>query len=63
MAVSLAREGVKVAVTESQRMAYEISSDYGCWRQGISLKLGLSDSSVIDGLVAKVEQEPGRLIF
>ncbi|QWE19860.1 SDR family oxidoreductase [Polynucleobacter sp. AP-Kolm-20A-A1] len=61
MAVSLAREGVKVAVTgrsaEGLQKSVELIEAAG--GKALALNWDLSDASVIDGLVSKVEKELG----
>ena len=63
MAVSLAREGVKVAVTgrnaEGLKKSVELIEAAG--GTALALSWDLSDSSVIDALVTKVEQELGPI--
>ena len=63
MAVSLAKEGVKVAVTgrspEGLKKSVELIEAAG----GVALALtwDLSDHSVIDSMISKVEQELGPI--
>ena len=61
MAVSLAREGVKVAVTgrnaESLQKSVELIEAAG--GKALALTWDLSDSTVIDGLVTRIEKELG----
>ena len=63
MAVSLAREGVKVAVTgrnaEGLQKSVELIEAAG--GNALALSWDLSDPNVIDGLVAKVEKELGPI--
>ena len=63
MAVSLAKEGVKVAVTgrnpEGLKKSVELIEAVG--GVAIALNWDLSDHSLIDGLVSKVEQELGPI--
>lgn len=63
MAVSLAKEGVKVAVTgrspEGLKKSVELIEAVG--GVAIALNWDLSDHSVIDGLVSRVEQELGPI--
>jgi 3-oxoacyl-[acyl-carrier protein] reductase len=63
MAVSLAKEGVKVAVTgrnpEGLKKSVELIEAAG--GVAIALNWDLSDHSVIDGLVSRVEQELGPI--
>ena len=63
MAVSLAREGVKVAVTgrnpEGLQKSVELIQAAG--GEALALSWDLSDASVIDGLVSRVEQELGPI--
>ena len=63
MAVSLAKEGVKVAVTgrnpEGLKKSVELIEAVG--GVAIALNWDLSDHSLIDGLVSKVEQELGPM--
>jgi 3-oxoacyl-[acyl-carrier protein] reductase len=63
MAVSLAREGVKVAVTgrnaEGLQKSVQLIEAVG--GKAIALNWDLSDHSVIDSLVAKVENELGPI--
>ncbi|WP_114652651.1 SDR family oxidoreductase [Polynucleobacter necessarius] len=63
MAVSLAREGVKVAVTgrnpEGLKKSVELIEAAG--GTALALSWDLSDPSVIDGLVSKIEKELGPI--
>lgn len=63
MAVSLAREGVKVAVTgrnaEGLRQSVKLIEEAG--GKALALNWDLSDPSVIDGLISKVEKELGPI--
>jgi len=63
MAVSLAREGVRVAVTgrnpEGLQKSVELIQAAG--GEALALSWDLSDASVIDGLVSRVEQELGPI--
>lgn len=63
MAVSLAKEGVKVAVTgrnpEGLKKSVELIEALG--GVAIALNWDLSDHSVIDGFVSRVEQELGPI--
>lgn len=63
MAVSLAKEGVKVAVTgrntEGLQQSVKLIEDAG--GQALALNWDLSDSSLIDGLVSKIENELGPI--
>ena len=63
MAVSLAREGVKVAVTgrnpEGLQKSVELIEAAG--GKTLAISWDLSDHSVIDGLVSKVEKELGPI--
>ena len=63
MALSLAREGVKVAVTgrspEGLQKSVELIEAVG--GEALALNWDLSDASVIDGLISKVEQELGPI--
>ena len=63
MAVSLAREGVKVAVTgrnpEGLKKSVEMIEAVG--GTALALSWDLADLSVIDGLVSKVEKELGPI--
>lgn len=63
VALSLAREGVKVAITarsgeNAEKVAAEIRANGG---QAIGLSWDLADLSVIDGRVAQVERELGPI--
>ena len=61
MAVSLAREGVKVAVTgrnaEGLKKSVELIEAAG--GKALALTWDLSDSTVIDGLITRIEKELG----
>ena len=63
MAVSLAREGVKVAVTgrnaEGLKESVKLIEEAG--GKALALNWDLSDTSVIDGLISKVEKELGPI--
>ena len=63
MAVALAREGVKVAVTgrspEGLQKSVELIESAG--GKALALQWDLSDASVIDGLVSQVEEELGPI--
>lgn len=63
MAVALAREGVKVAVTgrnaEGLQKSVEMIEAVG--GQALALSWDLSDPSLIDSLISKVEQELGPI--
>jgi 3-oxoacyl-[acyl-carrier protein] reductase len=63
MAVSLAREGVKVAVTgrnpEGLQKSVELIQAAG--GEALALNWDLSDASVIDSMVSRVEQELGPI--
>ena len=63
MAVALAREGVKVAVTgrspEGLQKSVELIEAAG--GKALALQWDLSDASVIDGLVSQVEKELGPI--
>ena len=63
MAVSLAREGVKIAVTgrneDGLKQSLELINAAG--GQAIALNWDLSDLSVIDAMISKVERELGPI--
>ncbi|QWD65187.1 SDR family oxidoreductase [Polynucleobacter sp. MWH-Aus1W21] len=63
MAVSLAREGVKVAVTgrnaEGLKESVKLIEEAG--GKALALNWDLSDPSVIDGLISEVEKELGPI--
>lgn len=61
MAVSLAREGVKVAVTgrNAEGLQQSVKLIEGVGGQALALNWDLSDPSLIDNLVSKVENELG----
>ena len=63
MAVSLAKEGVKVAVTgrNAEGLSESVKLIESAGGQALALNWDLSDSSVIDSLVSKVEQELGPI--
>jgi len=63
MAVSLAREGVKVAVTgrNSEGLKQSVELIEAAGGKAIALNWDLTDASVIDGLVAQVEKELGPI--
>ena len=63
MAVSLAREGVKVAVTgrNEEGLQQSLKLIEAAGGQAIALNWDLSDLSVIDALITKVEKELGPI--
>ena len=63
MAVSLAKEGVKVAVTgrNAEGLSESVRLIEAAGGQALALNWDLADSSVIDSLVLKVEQELGPI--
>ena len=63
MAVSLAREGVKVAVTgrNADGLQESVKLIEAAGGKALALNWDLSDSSVIDGLISKVEKELGPI--
>jgi 3-oxoacyl-[acyl-carrier protein] reductase len=63
MAVSLAKEGVKVAVTgrNAEGLSESVKLIESAGGKALALNWDLSDSSVIDSLVSKVEQELGPI--
>ncbi len=65
MAVSLAREGVNVAVTgrNEDGLQQSIRLIEAAGGRAIALNWDLTDLSVIDSLVSKVEKELGPIVF
>lgn len=63
MAVSLAREGVKVAVTgrNAEGLQKSVQLIEAAGSQALALNWDLSDHSVIDSLITKVENELGPI--
>ena len=63
MAVSLAKEGVKVAVTgrNAEGLSESVKLIEAVGGQALALNWDLSDSSVIDSLVSKAERELGPI--
>jgi 3-oxoacyl-[acyl-carrier protein] reductase len=63
MAVSLAREGVKVAVTgrNTEGLQKSVQLIEAAGGQALALNWDLADHSVIDSLIAKVENELGPI--
>ncbi|MBU3596689.1 SDR family oxidoreductase [Polynucleobacter sp. 86C-FISCH] len=63
MAVSLAREGVKVAVTgrNADGLKESVKLIEAAGGKALALNWDLSDPSVIDGLISKVEKELGPI--
>jgi len=63
MAVALAREGVKVAVTgrNAEGLQQSVKLIEAVGGKALALNWDLSDASVIDGLISRVEQELGPI--
>lgn len=63
MAVSLAREGVKVAVTgrNAEGLNESVKLIEAVGGKALALNWDLSDLSVIDGLISKVEKDLGPI--